>query len=94
MLTCTGNITRTEENLLKIEAVWYSSDEVLDRPMTMAWVLKEKSILLAQRLKNFLESGYIVGKILKDVNGKTYVESDYGLVNGRTLNADLKRYGY
>lgn len=64
----------------------------VDRKELSGWGVKATHRTLAERLK-LAGAVFGEGKILTDVNGKTYVGTT-GRVLGRTMNADLKGLGF
>jgi hypothetical protein len=67
----------------------------LDRPHTFGWSTGSSSDLAA-RLARAVNAGAVFSnpEVVKDVNGKTYVEADQVPMIGRRLNADLTRIGF
>lgn len=85
------------ETRIHVEVTWGGAD--LDRPSTGGFILGPVSMSgkmkLAQRLVRAIDEGavYTDPKVVKDVNGKTYVQA-HCKVMGKYLNAALKRLGY
>lgn len=82
-------ITPHEHGVL-VSPIW----EGVDRPNVGGWVTTPR---LATRLVNAILAGAVHknARIVKDVNGQTYVTSDaYLIVSGKYMNADLKRLGF
>jgi hypothetical protein len=96
-ITLTGDnltVTIEETSTLRI-VVRYTGVIQLDRRELSGWGLPLKHRKLAERLKRAIEAGVVYGRaaVATDVNGKTYLKSDWR-VFGRTMNADLKRLGF
>jgi hypothetical protein len=69
--------------------------EGVDRPETGGWAVGPQRAILAKRLAAAINAGVVcTNPVVKtDVNGKTYVSHDHGVM-GRRMNADLKRLGF
>lgn len=65
----------------------------VDRPISFGVVVNGKKV--AERLARAIEDGvaYPFQGIKTDINGKTYVGTEYNVMAKR-MNADLKRLGY
>lgn len=72
-----------------VQAVWGG----VDRPTTGGWGGLRESV--AKRLAKAIKAGAVESnpRIVKDVNGKTYVQTD-GFIMAKYMNADLKRLGF
>ena len=91
MLTVTGHIEVSPE---RIEVSYYWEGEKIDRPSVGAMSCGSNR-KLAERLKRAVDAQkvHLNPQIKTDINGKSYVSATI-TVNGRSLNADLKRLGY
>ncbi len=74
---------------------WSSEHVAIDRTDGVGYRFGPKHRKLAERLAAAINAGVVFTRpsIKRDVNGNTYVTSDYG-VSGRRANADLKRLGF
>ena len=84
---------KTDDEGIHCDVHW--SGEKLDRPHTSGYLLGRKKMKLALRFKRAVEAGAIYSnpKIVKDVNGKTYVQAE-GFIMARHMNAELKKRGF
>lgn len=93
-LKATARIEQAADGEISVTIDW-SGPVGLDRPNTGGWGLGPKHAKLARRLAAAINAGKATGPatIATDVNGRTYVQADHK-INGRTMNADLKRLGF
>lgn len=83
--------TAEDINRITVDPIWKG----VDRPCTGGYGFSIKHRALAYRLKAAIESGkfYSDFAVVKDVNGKTYVQCNAYSV-GRHLNSDLRKLGF
>jgi len=85
-----GNMDRKTVLCHTVHLYWNG----VDRPHTSSWSCAANR-KLAERLKAAMESGkaFKSAEIVKDVNGKTYVNGDLAVFM-RYANSDLKKLGF
>lgn len=84
-------ITVDDQNIA-VEPFWKN----VDRPSTIRYCLRPSDRPLAERLKRLIEGGVScdLPRVVRDKDGKTYVQHDIPFSLRSDLDQSLKKHGY